>query len=613
MCGIFALCGTIRKPSVDLCIEGLKKLEYRGYDSAGIAFIDNGKIEILKSCGKVALLEEKVDHLRAKKSISIAHTRWATHGGVKEVNAHPHIDEKGHLALVHNGIIENFYQIKEVLLEQGVLFTSQTDTEVVAQLFETLYNQNLVETCAKVLEKLEGTFALACIHKEHPESLLITTRAKPLIIAREPLTGQIVITSETNALYEGHFEIYPLQDDEIALIEDSKILLFSKSLQPIIPSFKPLHVQDIPHSKGEYPHYLLKEICEQPNAIRRTLEGRYDIENQKILLDLPPSFHNLIPKIERIFLIGCGTSYHVACIAAHFIEEMIQIPAQAYIASEFRYKELLTSPNTLVLAISQSGETADTIGAIREAKLTGAKILSITNTANSSIIRESDFFLMTQAGLEISVCSTKAFTSQLILLYLFTLFLTEQKKGVSSSSADWIQALRILPAHVENILRRKSEMQAIAKCASTYDKMIFIGRQYMYYTGLESSLKLKEISYLFSLCYPAGELKHGPLALIDEGTLTICLLGHRPTFQKTHSNLQEIQARLGPLFILSNLDQPCEEIEPLFSFQIDNPVPDALAPILYSIALQLFAYYVALEKGTDIDYPKNLAKSVTVE
>ncbi len=613
MCGIFALCGTIKQPSVDLCIEGLKKLEYRGYDSAGIALLDEGRIEVFKSCGKVASLEAKTAHLKGKKTISIAHTRWATHGGVKEINAHPHVDEKGDLALVHNGIIENFYELKEALVAQGVTFSSQTDSEVIAQLFQTLYNGNLVESCAKVVGKLKGAFALACIHKNHPGSLIVTTHDKPLAIAREIATGQILITSDLNALYKGHFEVYMLQDEEIALIQEDVITLFSFNLEKKELSFNPFEVKDIPHNKGEYPHFMLKEICEQPHAIRRTLEGRYDLENNRILLDLPDSFNQLLKGIDTIYLVACGTSYHAACIAAHFIEEVARIPAQPFVASEFRYKETLASEKTLVLAISQSGETADTIGAVREAKGLKAKILSITNVANSSLIRETDFFLMTQAGPEISVCSTKAFTSQLTLLYLFALYLAQEKQGGLKTDENWISALRRLPLFVEAILKEREKLQDIVKKTIHFDKILFIGRQYMYYAALESSLKFKEISYVFSLCYPAGELKHGPLALVDEKTLSICLLGNRATFSKTQSNLQEIQARQGPLFVLHNQDQNCDEIDPLFSFPIDNPLPDALSPILYAVALQLFAYYFALEKGTDIDYPKNLAKSVTVE
>ncbi|MBU6148859.1 MAG: glutamine--fructose-6-phosphate transaminase (isomerizing) [Verrucomicrobia bacterium] len=613
MCGIFGICGTISKSSVNQCIEGLKKLEYRGYDSSGIALLDEGGIQVVRSTGKVEALEKKLNHLKDKKTISIAHTRWATHGGVVEINAHPHLDEEGSLALVHNGIIENFYEIKERLQSEGVRFSSQTDTEVIAHLFGKLYTNDLLTTTSSVIQQLEGAFAIACIHKNHPDTLLVTTRDKPLIIAVEPQSGQILVASDLNALYEGEFEIFYLQDNQIALIEQNKIRLFNKDLIPLNPNFEPVKIENTPHFKGEFAHFMLKEIYEQPSAIRRTLEGRYDIELNRILLNLPKSFDEVSKKVQKVIFLGCGTSYHAGCITAHFLEEFVKIEAQAEIASEFRYSEPLINPDTLVIAISQSGETADTIGAIREAKNHRAKILSITNVANSSIIRESDYYLLTQAGPEISVCSTKAFTSQLTLLYLVTLYIYQIRNQGLSSHPNWLKALRMLPAQVESVLQKKGEIQGLAKKTVNFEKVLFIGRQYMYYTALESSLKLKEISYLFTLCYPAGELKHGPLALIDEKTLTIALLGHQPTFAKTCSNIQEVQARKGPVLALYNKSQHLEQIQPEYSFLIDQEILEPFKPILYAVVLQLYAYYIALEKETDIDYPKNLAKSVTVE
>jgi glucosamine--fructose-6-phosphate aminotransferase (isomerizing) len=358
---------------------------------------------------------------------------------------------------------------------------------------------------------------------------------------------------------------------------------------------------------------MLKEIFEQPSAIRRTLEGRYDLEGNRVLLNLPKAFEETFETVSKIALIGCGTSYHAACIAAHFLEELLGISAEAYIASEYRYRESVSDATTLVIAISQSGETADTIAALREAKRRKAKVLSITNVPYSSIIRDSDFHLMTQAGQEISVCSTKAFTSQLLLLYLLSLQMYQLRNGSLPFENNWIQNLRTLPSLIESLLQRKHLIEAIATETQGFEKILFIGRQYMYYTALESSLKLKEINYTFSLSYPAGELKHGPLALIDENTLTVALLGHRSTFSKTISNVQEIQARNGKIFAVHQKDQNLDEISPDYSFSIEAPIPEQLLPILYAVALQLFAFYSALKKGHDIDHPKNLAKSVTVE
>jgi glucosamine--fructose-6-phosphate aminotransferase (isomerizing) len=613
MCGIFGISGKIATSSVDLCIAGLKKLEYRGYDSSGIALMHHKEIEIVKSCGKVELLEKRVAHLKNLKSVSIAHTRWATHGGVVECNAHPHIDSTNSLAIVHNGIIENFFELKQYLENSGVKFISATDTEVIAHLFTHFYDQKLLETIQKLHSSLEGSFAVACIHKDYPNTLIATKRDKPLILAVDQKQGQILVTSDRNALYEGDFLTVDLEDDQIALINENALEIFGKDGEIIPLKFAPLTIKNTSHEKGEFSHYMLKEIHEQPSAIRRTLEGRYDLEQDRVLVNLPKSFYQFFPTVTKIALVGCGTSYHAACICAHFIEELTRIPANAHIASEYRYKETLTDETTLVIGISQSGETADTIGALREAKRRKAKILSITNVQHSSIIRESDYHLMTQAGLEISVCSTKAFTSQLLLLYLLTLEFTQIKYGTLPQGNTWIQNLRTLPSLVEAILEKKREIQEIARKASQIDRILFVGRQYMFYTALESSLKLKEISYIYSLCYPAGELKHGPLALVDENTLTIALLGHGPTFQKTCSNVQEIQARKGKIFALHQKQHPLEEISPDFSFSIDATIEPALLPILFSVALQLFAFYVALEKGHDIDHPKNLAKSVTVE
>jgi glucosamine--fructose-6-phosphate aminotransferase (isomerizing) len=613
MCGIFGVCGKVFSSSVDQCIAGLKKLEYRGYDSAGIALLDQGALQVVKSTGKVHLLEEKISHLKNLKTVSIAHTRWATHGGVVEANAHPHVDSDNSLALVHNGIIENFFEIKLQLEKKGVLFRSQTDTEVIAHLFTDLYDGDLVGTMQRLLARLDGSFAIACIHKNHPDTLIVTKRDKPLTIAKDVTLGQVLVTSDRNALYEGEFLTLDLEDNQVALLDENAIQLFDRDSSKIFPKFEPFTVKDTPHFKGEYSHFMLKEIFEQPSAIRRTLEGRYDLEGNRVLLNLPKAFEETFETVSKIALIGCGTSYHAACIAAHFLEELVGISAEAYIASEYRYRESVSDATTLVIAISQSGETADTIAALREAKRRKAKVLSITNVPYSSIIRDSDFHLMTQAGQEISVCSTKAFTSQLLLLYLLSLQMYQLRNGSLPFENNWIQNLRTLPSLIESLLQRKHLIEAIATETQGFEKILFIGRQYMYYTALESSLKLKEINYTFSLSYPAGELKHGPLALIDENTLTVALLGNRSTFSKTISNVQEIQARNGKIFAVHQKDQNLDEISPDYSFSIEAPIPEQLLPILYAVALQLYAFYSALKKGHDIDHPKNLAKSVTVE
>lgn len=613
MCGIFGVSGKIASSSVDLCIQSLKKLEYRGYDSSGIALIDEGGIEIIKSTGKVNLLEEKVKHLGAKKSVSIAHTRWATHGGVVEMNAHPLFDEHKNTAVVHNGIIENFYEIKEQLISEGVKFSSQTDTEVIAQLLEKNYRGNLEKAMQAVLQKVDGSFAIACIHKNHPYSLLVTTREKPLIIALDTRLNQVLVTSDTNALYDGEFNIFYLPDNHICHIENSTINLFDKNLSQQTPQFTSLKVHNVSHNKGEFAHFMLKEIHEQPSTIRRTLEGRYNFDTNTIHLDLPQSFEQKIQKIDQVIFVGCGTSYHAGCIAAHFLEEVADISAKAQIASEFRYQKKLYDENTLVIAISQSGETADTIAAIKEIKHLQCTTLAITNVTNSSIIRESDHHLMTQAGPEISVCSTKAFTSQLTLLYLLSLYLKQVKKGATNEIKELVASLRALPILVEKILKKKGTIEEIAKQFADFDKILFIGRQYMFFAALESSLKLKEISYKFSLSYPAGELKHGPLALIDPNTLTVALMGNKKTFAKTCSNIQEIQARQGKVFALIDHDMDVQELNFDAKLLIENGPYDFFSPILYSVALQLFAYYVAAQNGCDIDYPRNLAKSVTVE
>lgn len=608
MCGIFAYIGP--KNAVDVVIDGLKKLEYRGYDSAGVAGLSNGKIVFCKEVGKVSALERIVKEQHLELYPAIAQTRWATHGRPSKENAHPHFDEKHTLAVVHNGIIENHEQLREMLKEKGVKFTSETDTEVVAHLIANFYTGNVLDAIRQAIALLKGSYALTIIHQDCPDSIFAVAHESPLMIGVGH--GENYVASDSNSFACHTREVVYLTNAEIAVVKVDHFEIYNSSLGIIQKETKTLSEDLKDVSKGPYEHYTLKEIFEQPETVRYAMHSRFLEEYGTAIFDDSKLNMSDLQSVERILILGCGTSWNAGSVAAYMIEDKARIPVQVEISSEFRYKNPIVKQNTLVIAISQSGETADTLAAVRELKAKGARIIAICNVADSTISREADSVLFLHAGREIGVCSTKAFTSQVVVLALFTLLLARMKNMDKNEGIKFLQALKALPDQISEVLAKSGEIQEIAKRYARYENFFFLGRGAMYPTALEGALKLKEISYINANGYPAGEMKHGPIALINENCPTVALCGNKNTFEKILGNLNEVKARNGKIIAVAMKGQ--EEVGNLVDDMVVIPeTTDELAPILTTIFTQLFAYYVALERGADIDQPRNLAKSVTVE
>lgn len=618
MCGIFGYIGP-QNPA-QTCLKGLKKLEYRGYDSAGLAGILEGKIFACKEAGKIQSLEaalertlETVLHPSAGKlELAIAHTRWATHGKPSQENSHPHFDENRSIALVHNGIIENYLPIKERLKAQGNSFYSETDTEVIAQLIAECYRGDLLQAVKQALQQLQGMWGIALIHKDYPHTILAAARENPIAIGINRNTQEAFVSSDANAFDDPDLDVCFLDNGEIALITAGHIQVINADAVPIQKQGKKMALDASAISKNGYPHFMLKEIFEQPQTLHQSLQGRLDFDRGL------PHFAELsfsreeLQGIEKILILACGTSWHAGQVAASWLEEKARIPTHTEIASEFRHKESLISNKTLVIAISQSGETLDTIAAVRSAKAKGARILGICNVHNSALTREAECTLFLNAGREISVCSTKAFTSQLTVLFLFSALMAHFKGMPIEKTREWMADIETMPVVAAQVLHLAGDIEKLAKKYAHYPHLFFLGRHLMYTTSLEAALKLKEISYIHAQAYPAGEMKHGPIALVDPTLAVIGLCGSAATFDKMLSNLTEMKARGAP--VLAIAPEGYREIEAVATDVLYLPYsPELLAPIPYSIAAQLFAYYIAHERGTDIDQPRNLAKSVTVE
>ncbi|MDX8431649.1 MAG: glutamine--fructose-6-phosphate transaminase (isomerizing) [Candidatus Algichlamydia australiensis] len=595
MCGILGYVGKRRSSSVALCLEGLRKLEYRGYDSAGIAGVKNGKLEFRKEKGKIAVLDQLLKSSPLEVDVAIGHTRWATHGKPSQSNAHPHFDENSSVAIVHNGIIENHLEIRKELEEAGVKFYSETDSEVIAQLIAHHYSDDLQKAVIAAMQKLRGAFAIAVLHKDHPDEILAIAKESPLVIARED--EEIFIASDPHAIDLEKMELFFLHEGEGARLARDGLSFFDATGALIEKKGKLFCPKNEKISKGGYEHFMLKEIFEQPLSLTQAIAGR--IQGEKVFFE---ELNFPLDNIENVIILACGSSWHAGLVACNLIEEMARIPAKAVVASEFRYSNPLVDKKSLVVAISQSGETADTLAAVRLAKSRGAKILGICNVPYCTLVREADSTLMLRAGPEISVCSTKAFTAQLAVLTLLTCKL----------SGKVLHEIDRIPKLADSVLQLNSQIRAIAKKYAKYESFFFLGRQAMFEASLEAALKLKEISYLQASAYPGGEMKHGPIALLDENLPIIALLGNSLTLEKMESNLMEVKARGAPIFAL--VPEGTKRMEAIADDLLFMPkVIDHLAPILYSIALQLFAYYIALERGAEIDQPRNLAKSVTVE
>ncbi|OEG00236.1 glutamine--fructose-6-phosphate aminotransferase [Vulcanibacillus modesticaldus] len=610
MCGIVGYIGS--RDAKPILINGLKKLEYRGYDSAGIAIYEDGEIQVRKTVGRLTNLEELIEKNPVKGTLAIGHTRWATHGSPSDVNSHPHVDGKSEFVVVHNGIIENFLEIKEELIEKGATFVSETDTEVIAHLLSHLYDGDLVTTVQKAVAKMKGAYALGIIYKNEPEKMIAVRLASPLIIGIGEKENYIA--SDIPALIEHTRDIYILNDGEMAVITADNVQLMTTDGKLIERDV--FHVEwDVETAeKDGFDHFMLKEIYEQPRAYRETISNR--INHQLNTVDLSQEINlteDYIKSIDKIHIVACGTAYHAGLVGKYVIEQLTRIPVEVDVASEYRYRNPIITPNTLVMVISQSGETADTLAALRESQRNGAKVLAITNVNGSSVSREADEVLLTHAGPEIAVASTKAYTSQLVAIYLFGLYLSQVRETHEDAAiAKYIQAIKELPAQAEKLLEFAPIIKQFAERFAKHEDLFFIGRSLDFAVSLEGSLKLKEISYIHSEAYPAGELKHGTLALITDGIPVIALATQEDIYEKMVSNIIEVKARNAYVLgiALEGDTELAKSVDEVITIPKTLPL---LTPALSVIPLQLLAYYAALARGNDVDKPRNLAKSVTVE
>ena len=608
MCGIVGYIGG--NQAAPILLEGLEKLEYRGYDSAGVAVFSENGIRVAKAKGRLRVLSELIEGGKAVAgTLGIGHTRWATHGAPSDVNSHPQTSEGGKFAVVHNGIIENYLYLKNHLMRRGVQFVSETDTEVVAQMLEYYDRGNILETIAKVISKVEGSYALGIISTEYPDRLFCVRKDSPMIIGVG--AGENFIASDIPAILSHTRDIYRLKDNEIAVLTRDAVEFFNPDAEPVEKTIEHIEWDIEAAEKGGYEHFMMKEICEQPKAVRDTIAPR--IRNGRVVLDDITLTAEQLKSFTKICIVACGTAYHVGVVAKYAFEELLRIPVEVDVASEFRYRKPIIDERTLMIIISQSGETADTLAALREAKRAGCRVLSIVNVVGSTIANESDDVIYTWAGPEISVASTKAYSTQLAVIYLLTLYIGEKLGRLSAEELDrYIDELQQIPELIEKMLAHKENIQFFASRYFNAGDMYFIGRNVDYAASLEASLKLKEISYIHSEAYAAGELKHGPISLIEDGTLVIALATDGRLFDKMMSNIREVKARGAVVLGLATEDRTeiAEQTDMVFYIPKVSPF---MLPSLSVIPMQLFAYYVASMKGCDIDKPRNLAKSVTVE
>ena len=611
MCGIVGYIGA--EEAAPILLDGLERLEYRGYDSAGLAvYSQDDGLRVVKAKGRLRVLADLVEGGKnIHGTVGLGHTRWATHGEPSDVNSHPQVSASGRIAVVHNGIIENYVQIKEFLESKGVGFVSQTDTEVVAQLLEYYYRGNIMEAVTKVLHRIEGAYALGIICADCPDQLIAARKDSPLILGYGE--GFNFLASDVTAVIKYTREVCYLEDGEIAVLTRDGIRVFNHPyLQPVEKEKHHVDWEASAAEKGGYEHFMAKEIMEQPKAFRDTVFPR--IQDGRVVLDDLNLDGDYLRETDKIYIIACGSSYHVGMVAKYILEKLLRKPVEVSLASEFRYCDPLVTEKTLCIVISQSGETIDTLAALREAKRLGARILSIVNVVGSSIARESDDVLYTWAGPEIAVATTKAYSTQLAVIYLIALRFAELLGTISGEIYDHIVSeLLTIPTKMEHILENREAIQYYASIYFNHESIFFIGRNIDYAIGLEGSLKLKEISYIHSEAYAAGELKHGTISLIEQGTLVVALASCTQLFDKLMSNVVEVKSRGADVLGLT-VESRAEAMKKTVDHAI--LVPDThpmLLPSLDVLPMQLFAYYVALMRGCDIDKPRNLAKSVTVE
>ncbi len=609
MCGIVGYIGP--KQASPFLIEGLTKLEYRGYDSAGIAVFDGSEIQIEKSVGRLGILEKKLEKKDLTGSLGIGHTRWATHGRPSDVNSHPHTDCTGKFVVVHNGIIENYLHLKEKLIAKGHVFTSETDTEVVAHLVEEHYDGDFEAAVKKVLAEIEGSYALVFMTQYEPDKIICTKQDNPLVIGLGE--GENFIASDIPAIISRTRRTYILSDGEMAIVTKDSVWVQNRQGVPVTKKVFEVHWDAEAAEKGGYEHFMIKEIYEQPKAIRETMSGRLAKDDTHINFDELKWTKGEVAAFKKVVIVACGTAYHAGIVGKYYLENLARIPVEVDVASEFRYRSPLVDESTLAIVISQSGETLDTLAALKEAKRLGAKTLAITNVVGSSISREADYVAYTWAGPEIAVASTKAYTTQLISMCMLAIYMGGLKGTLSPErSMELIKGLRNLPGQVHEMLEDVEPIKTFAQQYGFNEDVFFIGRSLDYAVALEGSLKLKEISYIHAEAYAAGELKHGTLALIIEGVPVIALATQHDVYEKTLSNIKEVKAR--DAVVIGVALKGDEEIKKYVDHTIYIPDADKfLAPILAVVPLQLLAYYAAITRGCDVDKPRNLAKSVTVE
>ena len=611
MCGIVG--AVAQRDVAEILIEGLRRLEYRGYDSAGIAIVDtNNELQRVRRLGKVQELADAVDSMPLSGGTGIAHTRWATHGEPSEANAHPHISGQ-HIALVHNGIIENHQSLRELLLERGYVFSSQTDTEVIAHLvdWELRSATSLLEAVQKTVLQLQGAYGTVVMDSRDPERIVVARSGSPLVIGLG--VGENFIASDQLALLNVTRRFMFLEEGDVAEVTRRTISVFDNNGQAVARAVNESTVEHDAADKGQYRHFMQKEIFEQPSALINTMEGRIS-DDHVIVESIGSDATTILENVEHIQIIACGTSYNAGMVARYWFESIAGVSCDVEIASEFRYRKFVTQPNSLLITLSQSGETADTLAALRLAKQKGyMAAMTICNVAGSSLVRESDLAFMTRAGAEIGVASTKAFTTQLVALLMLVTALGKQKGNIDRVQEQQIvTALHQLPTQIEKALAFDKPIEVLAEDFADKQHALFLGRGEFYPIAVEASLKLKEISYIHAEAYAAGELKHGPLALVDAEMPVIVVAPTNDLLEKLKSNIEEVRARGGLLYVFADDEAGFEECEGMKIITMPK-VDEIIAPIFYTIPMQLLSYHVALIKGTDVDQPRNLAKAVTVE
>lgn len=613
MCGIVGYIGN--KKAMPILLNGLYRLEYRGYDSAGISTIENNSIKTLKTKGRVSELEALSSNEKIEGSIGIAHTRWATHGKPSKENSHPHMDNSETFSVVHNGIIENYSELREFLQSKNYKFYSQTDTEVIPNLIHYFYSaseeknpiQKYLQAVSDTCKKLHGSYAIEVISKDYPDNMIVARQSSPMVIGKN--STELYISSDIPAILSFTKDFYLLNDNELAFLSRENVEFYDKNLNKVKKEIKNITWDATAAEKDGFDDFMLKEIFEQPKSIRETI-GSYIVDSQKTCIDSLDIDYDYLSTINKIYIVACGTAMHAGLVGKTIIERLCSIPVEVDIASEFRYRNPIINEKTLCIYISQSGETADTIAALKLAKENGAKTLAVTNVIGSSITREADYSVYTHAGPEIAVASTKAYTSQIVLIAILGIYFSEVLKINNSEIDDLKSSILELPSKIEEVLKKADEVKDFARKVYTEKDMFFLGRGTDYAVALEASLKLKEISYIHSEAYAAGELKHGPIALIENDVTVISLITNGLLAPKTISNIQEVVSRGAKTFIVTNQNLGNLKFDKVITIPETNSL---ISPILSVVPMQLFAYYISKEKGLDVDKPRNLAKSVTVE